>query len=99
MVHVIITFTIDPANSLEDVKGIIQEFIVAIRQNEPDTLLYRSFQEMERPYHFYHIMTFVNAEAQQLHRDSTYCSHFVKQLYPLCIEAPVAKSLAEIPPI
>ena len=99
MVHVIITFTIDPAYSLEDVKGIIQEFIVAIRQNEPDTLLYRSFQEVEDPYNFYHIMTFANTEAQLLHRNSTYCSHFVKQLYPFCSEAPIAKSLAEIPPI
>lgn len=99
MVHVIITFTIDPASSLEDVKAIIQEFIVAIRQNEPDTLLYRSFQEVDNPYHFYHIMTFANVEAQHLHRNSSYCSQFVKQLYPLCNEAPTAKSLAEIPPI
>ncbi|MBX2874735.1 MAG: antibiotic biosynthesis monooxygenase [Saprospiraceae bacterium] len=99
MVHVIITFTIDPANSLEVVKQIIQEFIVAIRQNEPDTLLYRSFQEVDKPYHFYHIMTFANAEAQQLHRDSSYCSSFVKKLYPLCSQSPEARSLAEIPPM
>lgn len=99
MVHVIITFTIDPANSLETVKQIIKEFVVAIRQNEPNTLLYRSFQEVDNPYHFYHVMTFANAQAQQLHRNSSYCSSFVEKLYPLCSQSPEARSLSEVLPM
>ena len=99
MINVIITFRIKPSASLAFVQEIIRTFITAIRQNETNTLSYRSLQDADDPYSFYHIMTFTDAQAQELHRASSYCATFVAQLYPLCTTAPQARTVKEINPL
>lgn len=89
MIHVFIHFQVKE-ESLDDAEVVIEQFIESIRENEPGTIMYRSFQQSDLPEKFVHIMTFENAEAQKFHRNSTYCKAFVKALYPLCLEAPKA---------
>ena len=74
--------------SVEKVNEIIREFVYNIHNNEPDTLLYKSFQQINETGRYTHIMTFADGRAEEKHRNSGYCKVFVEELYPLCIENP-----------
>ncbi|WP_420401468.1 putative quinol monooxygenase [Flagellimonas sp.] len=83
MIHVFVPYKVRP-DSLETVKEIVGKFISHIKENEPGTLLYKSFQDAEDPTSFTHVMTFANPEAETLHKKSSYCREFTDVLYPLC---------------
>lgn len=96
MINVKINFTIKSNVDLEEVKTLIREFIEQIQDHETGTLIYKSFYCQENPRKFFHLMTFVDAKAQQFHRNSTYCHQFVAKLYPLCAEPPSPQDITEI---
>lgn len=60
----------------------IQEFVEYVRQNEPDTLLYRSLQEKEYSNHFLHYFIFKDEAARDLHANSEAVNRFTNILYP-----------------
>jgi len=66
----------------------IKEFMDYIRANEPDTLVYTSFQEKENPNHFMHYFVFKNESARELHANSDAVKSFTDILYPNMV-APV----------
>lgn len=92
---IIITFKVKESEISKAQKA-ISEFIASIRKNEPDTLLYKSFQQADEPESFIHVMTFKNKAAQEIHRKSKYCQTFVEKLYPLCSETPIQLTYNEI---
>ncbi len=96
MINIKITFSIKTIDNIDEVHSLIKAFITNIRNNEPDTVFYKSFQEKDNPCDFIHIMSFKDEVAQQKHRNSPYCKEFVSKLYPLCSDAPVAVALDEI---
>ncbi|MEX0314118.1 MAG: putative quinol monooxygenase [Allomuricauda sp.] len=93
MIHVFVPYKIRP-ESIEVVKATIAKFISEIEKNEPETLLYKSFQQTDDPTCFTHVMTFKNAAAEMLHKKSSYCREFTDVLYPLCeiMPKPVAQN-------
>lgn len=98
MEHVIIPFRVK-SDSLDEAERVIKKFVFAVRENEPDTLVYRSFQDSEDPCKFIHIMTFKDATAMEHHRQTPYCLEFVKALYPLCSEKPRPQPYSEVAPM
>src|SRR5713226_798310 len=83
LVAIMIPFDVKPGR-LEAAQAAIREFVASIEKNEPDTILYRSYQGANDPAHFVHYMLFKDDAAHVKHRDSDYCAHFVKTLYPNC---------------
>ncbi len=71
-------------DKLEEAKEIISKLISNVRENEPETLLYKSLQSKEDPTTFIHFIVFANNEAQMKHRQANYVMKFVKQLYDIC---------------
>lgn len=72
----------------------IQTFIDNIERHEPDTLVYRSYRDVDDLNSFTHYMIFKDADASARHRDSAYCAAFVRVLYPCCEALPRAVGLS-----
>ena len=74
--------------ALEVCKRTIQEFIEYVRANEPDTILYTSLQEREKPTCFLHYFIFQDEGAREIHSNSEGVNRFTSVLYPNLV-APV----------
>ncbi|MCL6266701.1 putative quinol monooxygenase [Flagellimonas myxillae] len=95
MIHVFVPYQVKP-EAVDTVKEIVGRFISEIRKNEPGTLFYKSYQQVDDPTCFTHVMAFENEQAESLHKKSTYCREFTHVLYPLCEKMPVPISQNEI---
>ena len=67
----------------------IREFVAAIIAHEPNTTIYHSYQDIDDPTRFFHLMAFTDADAREYHVSSDHVKAFVEKLYPLCEENPV----------
>lgn len=74
-------------NKVDDVRLAVTEFVDAVKENEPGTLFYESYQGKD-DLSFFHLMTFENALAEELHRQTPHMAAFVQRLYPNCEEEP-----------
>ena len=72
----------------------IQAFIDNIESHEPDTLVYRSYRDVDDLNSFTHYMLFKDADAYTRHRNSEHCAAFVSILYPCCEALPRAIGLS-----
>ncbi len=70
------------------VMDLISEFIEGICNNEPDTSIYHAYSGGEESVEFIHVMTFRNEQAEEKHKNSSYCQKFNEELYPLCEKEP-----------
>ncbi|NAS10948.1 putative quinol monooxygenase [Poritiphilus flavus] len=95
MVHILIPYEVR-AEEVENAKSIITAFVKAIQENEPETLFYKSFQLLEDPTRFVHVMIFKNEEARERHSSSAYCREFAHKLYAMCKERPEPQFYAEV---
>jgi quinol monooxygenase YgiN len=68
--------------SLDIVEAAIAEFVAAVRENEPGTLIYLSVQSKDDPTRFMHYMEFEDNAAEELHQNSAAVRRFVDILYP-----------------
>lgn len=93
LVVLTVTFEVQP-DKVELATQAIATFIENIERNEPDTLVYRSYRDLEEPNNFVHYMIFRSPDAHNKHRDSSYCAAFVKVLYPCCVDTPRMTPLA-----
>ena len=75
-------------SAVEEAKNLVNEFIDGVRNNEPGTIIYHSFQDAEDPTSFIHVMTFKDADSEEQHKTSSYCQKFTESLYPLCEQEP-----------
>ena len=72
--------------SLELCLAAIREFVAYVRENEPGTLRYDVWQEVDDQTRFVHIFVFRDAEADQTHSESAAVKKFASILYPQCLE-------------
>ena len=87
MITIFIPFQVDPAK-LETAKSCIAAFVYEIEKNEPQTLIYRSYQDQNDTLRFIHFMQFQDAAAYERHRTSSYVQEFVRVLAPCCTVEP-----------
>ncbi len=59
----------------------INDFIDGIKASEPGTLQYTSVQDFEDSFAFLHFFSFVDEEAEEMHRGSPNTARFVEALY------------------
>lgn len=82
------TFKVRP-EAVGEAVAAIEEFITAIAENEPGTEIYHSYQEVDDPTRFLHVMRFTDEKSREIHIDTDHVHRFVERLYPLCEEQPV----------
>ena len=68
--------------SIKIAKTAIEIFIATIKENEPGTLYYTSWQERDNPGKFLHHFAFEDAEAETFHRNTEWVKAFTSALYP-----------------
>lgn len=71
----------------------IEAFVDAVAEEE-GTLRYEAFHAGDRE--FVHVMTFVDADAEEAHRSAPHTERFVGELYPLCDVEPVFEELSPV---
>ncbi len=73
-------------NCEDSVVFIINEFLKAVKENEPETIYesYKSSNERE----FINLITFPNYQAELNHKNAAYTRKFVEKLYKFCEELP-----------
>ena len=69
-------------SEVDHVKGLVNEFIDGIRNNVPDMVFYHAFQDPQNPVNFMHVMSFKNKQAEDDHKNSSYCHKFTEELNP-----------------
>ena len=74
-------------DKVDEVRLAVSDFIEAVKENEPGTLFYESYQG-KGDLSFFHLMTFEDAVAEELHRQTPHMATFVQKLYPNCEEEP-----------
>ena len=87
-------FTVRPEH-VERARRLVADLVAEVRQHEPATRVYESFQLWDTS-SFVHVMTFADEAAEQRHRTAPYTRRFVDALYPLCETAPVFSTLSLI---
>ena len=85
--YVMIPFQVKEGN-LEEAKKSIRELIANVRENEPETLLYKSLQLKNDPTSFIHFIIFADDDAHLRHRSAIYVMEFVKKIYEFCPNEP-----------
>ncbi len=79
---------------VETVLAAIREFVQAVAQSEPSTV-YEAYQRQGQPA-FIHVMTFVDAAAEERHQAAPYTRRFVEILHPRCTAQPAFTELTAI---
>ena len=77
------------ADAVDKVKAAIVEFVDYVRENEPGTWFYVSWQAEEDPSKFVHLFTFEDEEAHQRHGQSKAVKTFESVYQPELVGGPV----------
>jgi quinol monooxygenase YgiN len=85
-IHMMAIFKVK-VDKVDDVRLAVTEFVDAVKENEPGTLFYESYQG-KGDLSFFHLMTFEDGVAEELHRQTSHMTTFVQKLYPNCEEEP-----------
>ena len=85
-IHMMAIYQVKP-DKVDAVRAAVTEFIDAVRETEPGALFYESYQG-KGDLSFFHLMTFEDNVAEELHRQTPHMQTFVKKLYPNCEEEP-----------
>ena len=95
MISKIIEFEIRP--EIKDmVIEAIENFSRTVHVSEPGCRFYVSFQDMENPNKFIHIMCFENEGAELKHKSAGYTQDFVGIINKSCKKKPVYKNYINI---
>jgi quinol monooxygenase YgiN len=86
-IHELARYEVRP-ETLDQCLAAIHEFVAYVRAHEPGAIRYEVWQEAENPTRFVHIFVGKDAEANQLHGESSAVKKFASILYPNCL-APV----------
>jgi len=69
---------------IEDVKKIVREFVTKVKDNEPETLVYESYQLEDDEQEFAHFVKFATVKSEKNHNDTEYMKKFRKAASYLC---------------
>lgn len=81
---------------LNEAEALIADFLTAIHVEDDGSTDYRSFQSIEDPQSFVHVLSFKDSAAEIKHRESMHYKYFVEHLYPLCKVQPTAVDMREL---
>lgn len=94
MIYKIAEFTAKK-DKVGEVIEIVREFIMLVKQNEPEILRYESLQEQDGA-RFFHIMCFKDRKAESAHQQALHTLSFVKKLRSLCEKEPLFTTVSLI---
>jgi len=77
------------ASAVEDVKAAIEEFVVYVAENEPDTKMYTAWEAIDDPTKFVHLFEFADEAAHQRHGGSDAVAKFESVYRPALVGGPV----------
>jgi len=86
MIHLMAIYKVKE-EKVAEVEQAVTEFVSAVKDNEPDALVYEAFRGKD-DLSFFHIMTFAGDAGEEAHRSTPHMAKFVKTLYPNCTEEP-----------
>ena len=75
-------------SAIEKALLLIRGFVSLVKENEPETIIYHSFQAEDNPCEFVLVMTFASDEAEERHQTSEYSQDFADELFEICIDEP-----------
>ena len=75
------------AGKVDEVRLAVSEFVQSVKENEPGALFYEAYQG-KGDLSFFHLMTFEDAVAEELHRQTPHMATFAEKLYPNCVDEP-----------
>ncbi len=79
------------SDKMEFARQVIHKFVQQVKNEEPDTLIYASFNDRDNPFKFTHIMVFRDEKVQEHHQNTAHVKEFTDKLYPACSLQPVFK--------
>lgn len=79
-------YAVEPG-SVEAVLEAIRAFVDHVRANEPGTVTYRVWHEVDEPTRFVHLIEFEDEAARDRHASSEAVARFTGVLYPNSVEA------------
>ncbi|UCF89009.1 MAG: antibiotic biosynthesis monooxygenase [bacterium] len=85
-IHMLALYKVKP-DKVDEVRLAVNEFVEAVKENEPGALFYEAYQG-KGDLSFFHLMTFEDGVAEELHRQTPHMATFVQKLYPNCEEEP-----------
>ena len=77
------------AAAVDKVKAAIAEFVTYVGENEPEALMYTSWQEVDDPTKFVHLFIFVDEAAHEVHGRSEAVRRFESVYRPELVDGPV----------
>jgi quinol monooxygenase YgiN len=77
------------AESVDDVRAAIEEFVAYVAANEPGSRLYSAWQEQDDPTRFVHLFIFEDQAAQDAHSRSDAVHRFESVYGPHLVGGPV----------
>lgn len=81
---------------LDSAKAAIREFVTVVASSEPQTITYHSYQTVDDPTRFFHVMAFEDEAARDFHTNTDHVRSFVDRLYPLCDQTPEFTDISTI---
>ncbi len=87
MISVFVRYRVKEERIIE-VKKLVREFVTKVKDNEPETLVYESYQLENDEQEFVHFMKFATEESEEGHRNTEYMKRFRETLYLLCERVP-----------
>lgn len=75
--------------AVDRVKVAIEEFVESVRQNEPGTWFYASWQAKDDPTRFVHLFTFQDEESHERHGTTEAVKRFESIYQPDLVAGPV----------
>ncbi len=87
MIHIMALYQVKEGKLTETISA-VEEFVDAVKDNEPGTLVYEAVRGKD-DLSFFHVMTFQNEEAEEFHRSTPHMSKFAETLSSNCQEEPV----------
>ena len=77
------------AAAADKVRAAAEEFVAYVRDNEPGTRMYTSWQNVDDPTRFVHLFIFEDDAAHQIHGSSAAVRQFESVYQPELVDGPV----------
>ena len=76
---------------IDQAEAVIEEFVRVVGERESSILEYQSLRDTNDPSVFLHYIKFEDENSHRPHRQAAHVKEFVRKLYPLCEDDPLAQ--------